>query len=246
VDGADFNNPFFGEQRGGTRPAFTFNLDAVQEVVVVADGANAEFGRSSGGFINVVTSRGPTTSTEAPTGTTRATVVGGGADAGRRIRHAETGRRPIPGRFTFGGPIMQDKFFYFLSGDYQNGNETKQLDPNRIEQRVVDQFAAFGSPDENGSITRGDDALALLAKIDWRVTDSTSPACVTSTPGRTSRTARSTSIPGAGAPTRSRRSSRRRSPAPCSRHSRRASRTSFASSSPARTVRVLITGRARR
>src|SRR6185503_8183525 len=36
VDGADFNNPFFGEQRGGQRPAFTFNLDAVQEVVVVA------------------------------------------------------------------------------------------------------------------------------------------------------------------------------------------------------------------
>ncbi len=27
VDGADFNNPFFGEQRGGQRPAFTFNTD---------------------------------------------------------------------------------------------------------------------------------------------------------------------------------------------------------------------------
>src|SRR5439155_870009 len=34
VDGADFNNPFFGEQRGGQRPPFTFNLDAVQEIVV--------------------------------------------------------------------------------------------------------------------------------------------------------------------------------------------------------------------
>ena len=58
VDGADFNNPFFGEQRGGQRPAFTFNLDAVQDFVVVADGANAEFGRSSGGFINVITKSG--------------------------------------------------------------------------------------------------------------------------------------------------------------------------------------------
>src|SRR5947207_10955648 len=54
VDGQDFNNPFFGEQRGGQRPPFTFNLDAVQEVVVVADGAPAEFGRSSGGFVHVV------------------------------------------------------------------------------------------------------------------------------------------------------------------------------------------------
>ena len=58
VDGADFNNPFFGEQRGGQRPPFTFNLDAVQEIVVVAGGATAEFGRSSGGFVNVITKSG--------------------------------------------------------------------------------------------------------------------------------------------------------------------------------------------
>src|SRR5213083_2021883 len=58
VDGADFNNPFFGEQRGGQRPPFTFNLDAVEEIVVTASGANAEFGRSSGGFVNVVTKSG--------------------------------------------------------------------------------------------------------------------------------------------------------------------------------------------
>jgi hypothetical protein len=58
VDGADFNNPFFGEQRGGQRPPFTFNLDAVKEMVVVADGANAEFGRSQSGFVNVITKSG--------------------------------------------------------------------------------------------------------------------------------------------------------------------------------------------
>src|SRR5207342_1367759 len=58
VDGADFNNPFFGEQRGGQRPAFTFNLDAVKELVVVAEGAPAEFGRSNSGFVNVVTKSG--------------------------------------------------------------------------------------------------------------------------------------------------------------------------------------------
>ena len=61
VDGADFNNPFFGEQRGGQRPAFTFNQDAIQEMVVVADGAAAEFGRSGAGFVNVVTKSGTNT-----------------------------------------------------------------------------------------------------------------------------------------------------------------------------------------
>src|SRR5438874_8104221 len=58
VDGADFNNPFFGEQRGGQRPPFTFNLDAVQEIVVTAGGATAEFGRSGSGFVNVITKSG--------------------------------------------------------------------------------------------------------------------------------------------------------------------------------------------
>ena len=58
VDGADFNNPFFGEQRGGQRPAFTFNQDAVKELVVVADGAAPEFGRSGPGSCNVVTKSG--------------------------------------------------------------------------------------------------------------------------------------------------------------------------------------------
>ena len=58
VDGADFNNPFFGEQRGGQRPAFTFNQDAIEELVVVIQGATAEFGRSAGGFVNVITKSG--------------------------------------------------------------------------------------------------------------------------------------------------------------------------------------------
>src|SRR5512141_2658834 len=58
VDGADFNNPFFGEQRGGQRPEFTISLEAVKEFQVVADGGSAEFGRSSGGFVNVVTKSG--------------------------------------------------------------------------------------------------------------------------------------------------------------------------------------------
>ena len=58
VDGADFNNPFFGEQRGGQRPAFTFNQDAIEEIVVVSQGTSAEFGRSAGGFVNIITKSG--------------------------------------------------------------------------------------------------------------------------------------------------------------------------------------------
>ena len=169
VDGNDFNNPFFGEQRGGQRPPFTFNLDAVQEVVVIANGANAEFGRSSGGFVQVVTKSGTnrlrgsahvfftddalTASAKLPDGTAEPDFSGKRAQVG----------------FTFGGPLKQNESFYFIAADFQNANSTKQTDPGRIEQRVVDFLASIGMPNENGPIERTDDARALLAKVDFAV-----------------------------------------------------------------------------
>ncbi len=53
LDGGDYNNGFFGEQLGGQRAAIDITLDAVKEFQVVASGANAEFGRTAGGVINV-------------------------------------------------------------------------------------------------------------------------------------------------------------------------------------------------
>ena len=58
IDGADANNPFFGEQRGGQRPKYIISLEAVKEFQVVTDGASAEFGRAVGGFVNMVTKSG--------------------------------------------------------------------------------------------------------------------------------------------------------------------------------------------
>src|SRR6266699_760800 len=58
VDGADFNNPFFAEQRGGQRPPFTFNLAAVPEIDAPAGSATPKFGRSDAGPANVTTTSG--------------------------------------------------------------------------------------------------------------------------------------------------------------------------------------------
>jgi hypothetical protein len=60
IDGGDYNNPFFGGLRGGERSnqAFTIPQGAVREFQVVASGYNAEFGRSTGGIVNVVTKSG--------------------------------------------------------------------------------------------------------------------------------------------------------------------------------------------
>jgi hypothetical protein len=168
VDGADFNNPFFGEQRGGQRPPFTFNLEAVQEVVVVADGAPAEFGRSSGGFVNVVTKSG----TNEIKGSVHAFYIDDSLSStpknpdGSSAEEGDFDR--AQGGFTLGGPLVEDKVFYFIAADAQRATRTKQTNPNRMDPRLVSFLASIGLPDENGPIERTDDAEVALAKIDWQ------------------------------------------------------------------------------
>src|SRR5687768_4688051 len=172
VDGADFNNPFFGEQRGGQRPPFTFNLDAVQELVVVSQGANAEFGRSGGGFVNVITKSG--------TNQLRGTAHYFGKDdaLSSRASHGAVSLEPDFRQqqfgFTLGGPIVRDRAFFFVAYDQQLYDETKQLD--RPESAALDSLrtflgGAFGGALRNDfePIARTADANVLLAKVDWQL-----------------------------------------------------------------------------
>ena len=167
VDGADFNNPFFGEQRGGQRPPFTFNLDAVKEMVVIGDGANAEFGRSTSGFVNVITKSG----TNNLDGTAHFTFKNDSLSS--RAKNPDGTLAPkfdsmqSQTGFTIGGPFVKDKLFYFGALDLQKAHATKQTNSARIEQRVVDALASLGSPNENGPIRRTNDARVLLLKTDW-------------------------------------------------------------------------------
>ena len=171
VDGADFNNAFFGEQRGGQRPAFTFNQDAIREIVVVNQGATAEFGRSAGGFVNVVTRSG----TNDFGGT--AHFFGQWDQIAASYPEARGGGEPEFGRgqfgLTLGGPLVRDRAFFFLAYDQQGATETKQR-RRRVRSeanlRALESFlqehwpGVFG--DEFGPIRRTDDARALLAKLD--------------------------------------------------------------------------------
>jgi hypothetical protein len=179
VDGADFNNPFFGEQRGGQRPAFTFNLDAVQDFVVVADGANAEFGRSSGGFINVITKSG----TNEFHGS--AHYFGKYDQLSADFSHSSpggvSGFTPDFAQHQFGatlgGPLVRDKAFFFLAYDQQEYNETKQTDRLGQIDPALQNFvntATFGGTapplaGDFGPISRTNDANALLGKLDFRL-----------------------------------------------------------------------------
>jgi hypothetical protein len=169
VDGADFNNPFFGEQRGGQRPAFTFNLDAVKEMVVVADGANAEFGRSMSGFVNVITKSG----TNDLKGTAHFVFKNDGLSSRGKEPDGSTAPKfksdQTQTGFTLGGPIQRDRIFFFAALDLQKASATKQTQAGRIEQRVLDALAKLGSTNEGAPIKRTNDARVFLGKVDWDV-----------------------------------------------------------------------------
>jgi Carboxypeptidase regulatory-like domain/TonB dependent receptor len=179
VDGADFNNPFFGEQRGGQRPAFTFNLDAVQELVVVSQGANAEFGRSSGGFVNVITKSGTNDlrgslhyygKFDALSGSPEHTYPSGATQTfDPDFRQHQFG-------FTLGGPLKKDKAFFFVAYDQQIYDEVKQRSrPTSPQLDSLETFlgTAYGGVLANdfGSIARTNDARAALVKLDWRLNE---------------------------------------------------------------------------
>ena len=179
VDGGDFNNPFFGEQRGGQRPAFTFNQDAVGEVVVVTQGAPAEFGRSAGGFVNVITKSG----TNEFEGSAHYFGQWDGLSAGFRPQAGGiTPDKPDFGRsqfgFTLGGPIVRDKAFFFVAYDQQEGTETKQF--NRVlnnpgnlaqlENLLQTQWPGLFD-NEFGPVERSDDNKALIAKLDFNLSE---------------------------------------------------------------------------
>jgi hypothetical protein len=118
LDGGDYNNGFFGEQAGGQRAAIDITLEAVKEFQVIATGAPAEFGRTAGGVVNVITKSG----TNTPHGSVfyfqRTEGLTGELSDGTNLEGFH--REQWGG--TYGGPIRKDKAFAFLAVEGINGN----------------------------------------------------------------------------------------------------------------------------
>ncbi len=166
IDGADANNPFFGEQRGGQRPAFTISLESVKEFQVVPVGASAEFGRSSGGFINVVTKSGTNEfSGSAFLFFRNQSLSSQNPDAVAANLPVEDFRNYQIG-FNVGGPIKKDKAFFFLAYERNDGRSSK---PNFIDPVLANIFRTRFNSTEQGIINRTNDADVFLAKVDINV-----------------------------------------------------------------------------
>ena len=166
IDGADANNPFFGEQRGGQRPAFTISLESVKEFQVVPVGASAEFGRASGGFINVVTKSGTNEFSGAAFVFFRNQSLSSqnpdAVDAGLPVedfRNYQFGGN-------VGGPIKKDKAFFFVAYERNDGQSSK---PNSIDPILANIFRTRFNSTEQGIIERTNIADVLLGKVDVNI-----------------------------------------------------------------------------
>jgi hypothetical protein len=121
LDGGDYNNGFFGEQAGGQRAAIDIPLDAIQEFQVVATGATAEFGRTAGGVVNVITKSGTNEWHGSLFHFQRLEALTANTSDGKPL--TDFHREQFGG--TIGGPIQQDRTFFFLANENIRENLTR-------------------------------------------------------------------------------------------------------------------------
>src|SRR6476620_2243022 len=188
IDGGDYNNGFFGEQVGGQRAAIDITLDAVKEFQVVASGANAEFGRTAGGVVNVITKSGTNQTHGSLFYYQRLEGLTSNTSDGKPL--TDFHREQYGG--TAGGPIVKDRIFYFGAIE---GIGEHLLRPNLSEpigtpcpvanptlganealinsssdcQRValINFFKTTRGQDEGQPVPHDINNTALLGKIDW-------------------------------------------------------------------------------
>ncbi len=181
IDGADNNNTFFGQTLGRTgsgRAPYQFSQDAVQEFQVNRSAYSAEYGRAGGAVINVVTRSG----TNDFHGTAFEFFRDKSLNANSYSNKIATPiREKSPFRVnqfggSFGGPLVKDKAFFFVSYDGQ-----RQEIPNPIDSPLLVPGAAGVPTDadtQRGLVTlrakAGDyvstrDQDVFLAKVDWQM-----------------------------------------------------------------------------
>ena len=141
IDGQDSFNNFFGEFFGSLETKnFTVPLDSVQEFQVVTNGFAPEFGRATGGLINVITKSG----TNEVHGTAHYNARAGATTEPFDIPGEASIQPNISLRQQYGGtiglPIHKNSQFLFLATDIQHSNGP-----------IVTQFCNPG-PDQAGCV----------------------------------------------------------------------------------------------
>jgi hypothetical protein len=191
IDGADANNAFFGENRGGSRLPFTFSLESIREFQIITNGFDVEYGRYNGGIINAVTRSG----TNQFEGTVHAHFRGDYLTSSPFIEDdsdpeitTDYAVQQFGGRIS--GPIARDKAFFMLSVDAQRRREPQlpltqsRFAPGGAEENpiIFDEITRYFGIIENDygianpstgyqQFNTTADQLALLGRVDWNLSD---------------------------------------------------------------------------
>ncbi len=173
IDGADYSNPFFGGIRGGERASFspTFPQEAVREFQVVASGFNAEFGRSTGGFVNAVTKSGDNAWRGSGFFLSRPEDL---AAKNAFDQIASPTQNQLGG--SIGGPIFKNRFFIFLSGEQQYFKQTRTVLFDRLvgfnpgaNAGTTEAFNFYKSLE--GPYRQTNDGTTVLGRLDFNFSD---------------------------------------------------------------------------
>ena len=163
VDGVDYNNAFFGGAVGGAegRAPLSISQESIKEFSVVTNGASVEYGRSGGGFVNIITKSG--------TNNLHGSVFyfnqpeslisdfpRVGTTPGREVNEQE--KQQFGG--SLGGAFIKDKLFYFASYDNQDKSETVPIVSSNLPADVFAKWPVLSSPDnyvqtQDGSVAFG-------------------------------------------------------------------------------------------
>lgn len=129
IDGTDDNQAYFSEERGRTRAGYSTAKASVQEFQVNTSNYSVEYGRSAGGIVNSVTKSGSNAfhgegyyyDRDSAWNATNSSVTHPVEVSTAPPTYSVLPFKPTDLRrqygFGIGGPILQDKVFFFLAAD---------------------------------------------------------------------------------------------------------------------------------
>ena len=178
------NNDMYGLSSSGTHGGLSnanpVSLDAIEQIEVAVASYDVRRSGFGGGMINAITKSG----TNSFAGSAYAYYNNQdfyGTTAGRDVEHREKLEQQssrIHG-VTFGGPIVKDKLFFFVSGEYNINSSPSShylgFDGVALQQSELDRVAARYKAltgYDGGGYSRRDverKSVSLLANVDWHI-----------------------------------------------------------------------------
>ena len=189
VDGANFNNNF-GLSDGLPGGGNPISLDAIEEMQVVVSPFDVRQTNFIGGGVNAITKSGTNTFRGSAFVYHRNENLRGDAINHQTIDGAREKDQSTTYGFTLGGPIIKDKFFFFVNGEmvktptvvnrWRGSRDGYPDETNYISRTTNDDLDAVSNfvlgkyRYDTGSYTSfpaDESNYKVLARLDWNITD---------------------------------------------------------------------------